>query len=167
MTNRRPAAIFATDTERVVELGASTVRILLGAEQTNGRVAVLDYVGSPGFAGPPLHTHPAYDEVFYVLEGTARFRLGDETLVAGPGEGVFVDGSTPHTFANPGDEELRYLCVVTPGGMERYFEEVAPLMAGGAPDAGEVAALWQRYGMEPAAADGIRAWRPTPREVTA
>jgi mannose-6-phosphate isomerase-like protein (cupin superfamily) len=32
----------------------------------------------------PLHVHHADDEAWYVLEGTMRFRLGDEVLEAGP-----------------------------------------------------------------------------------
>src|SRR4029079_19641699 len=44
----------------------------------------------PPHGGSPPHTHSNEDETFYVLEGTPTFRLGDERIVAGPGDFVNV-----------------------------------------------------------------------------
>jgi mannose-6-phosphate isomerase-like protein (cupin superfamily) len=89
------------------------------------RVTAADYRAPAGFSGPPLHVHTAFDEVFYVLEGTLTVRTGDAVHEVGPGGSVYLDGSTPHTFANTTDDEVRMLVVCAPGGFEDYFRALA------------------------------------------
>jgi mannose-6-phosphate isomerase-like protein (cupin superfamily) len=63
----------------------------------------------------PLHVHHADDEAWYVLEGTLRFRLGDEVFEAGPGSAVMAPKGTPHAYGNARrGEPARYLLVMTP-----------------------------------------------------
>lgn len=99
-----------------------------------------------------MHIHPAFDETFYVLDGTLAFRLGDNTRDVSSGTVAFVPRGTAHTFANPGDQPARILVLVTPGGFERYFEElIASINAGdGVPAAEELAALRIAHGSLPA-----------------
>jgi uncharacterized cupin superfamily protein len=61
----------------------------------------------------PLHTHHSDDEAWYVLEGTLRFRLGDEEVEAAAGGAVIAARGTPHTYWNPRPEPARYLLVMT------------------------------------------------------
>ncbi len=69
-------------------------------------------VGSHWIA--PLHVHHGDDEGWYVLAGRLGFRLGDEELSAGAGQAVLAPRGVPHTFWNAGQEEARYLLVMTP-----------------------------------------------------
>jgi mannose-6-phosphate isomerase-like protein (cupin superfamily) len=63
----------------------------------------------------PLHVHHADDEAWYVLEGTLRFRIGDEVLEAGPHSAVVASKGTPHAYGNARrGEPARYLLVMTP-----------------------------------------------------
>jgi quercetin dioxygenase-like cupin family protein len=105
-----------------------TPRVLLRAEQTGGRISVIETAPRPG-AGPPLHHHD-FDESFYVLAGELTFQLGDETVVAGPGQLVFAPRGVPHAFANLGDVAARQLIVCTPAGFERHFARLAAKRAG-------------------------------------
>ena len=59
---------------------------------------------SPRRDGPPLHTHAAEDDAFFVLEGELTFTADGEELVAGPGTFVLVPPGVEHTFANRRDE---------------------------------------------------------------
>src|SRR6202000_2922349 len=43
------------------------------------------------------HVHPGY-EFLYVLEGELEIRHGDKTHVLTPGDGVYFDASTPHSY---------------------------------------------------------------------
>ena len=63
----------------------------------------------------PLHVHYADDEVWYVLEGVMRFRLGDEVFEVGAQGAVVAAKGTPHAYGNarPG-RPARYLLVMTP-----------------------------------------------------
>jgi uncharacterized RmlC-like cupin family protein len=64
--------------------------------------------------GVPLHAHRSEDEAWYVLEGTLRFRFGNEEFDAPAGAGVLLPKGIPHTFWNPGPDGARYLLIVRP-----------------------------------------------------
>jgi mannose-6-phosphate isomerase-like protein (cupin superfamily) len=133
--------VESTDSNRVVVRGpgegtrsaASTLGIELVfkvvSEDTGGRYAFYEYLAPPGFGGPPPHTHPSFDEGWYILEGELTMRVGDRTLTATPGSFVHVPGSTVHGFANPGPAPARFLGLLIPGGFEQYFEELPALVA--------------------------------------
>jgi mannose-6-phosphate isomerase-like protein (cupin superfamily) len=80
---------------------------------------------------------------FYVLEGTLTVDLGDRRVEAGPGSYALVPPGNVHTFSNPGDEPVRILNVMAPGGLERYLKEVAAM--GGPPDPELLARIASRY----------------------
>jgi quercetin dioxygenase-like cupin family protein len=97
--------------------------------ETGGSLTALENVIPPG-EGPPMHTHAAEDESWYVLEGDLRFSLGGELRPAPLGSFVFVPRGTPHCFQNIGTTPARLLVLFTPSGMERFFERFAAIPAG-------------------------------------
>ena len=101
-------------------------KILVPSEQTGGRFALVEHDLGPRLLGAPVHTHEREDEFSYVLEGRIGVQIGDEVRVAGPGELVVKPRGIPHAFWNPGDDELRFLETISPGGFEHYFEDLAP-----------------------------------------
>jgi mannose-6-phosphate isomerase-like protein (cupin superfamily) len=62
----------------------------------------------------PLHVHHADDEAWYVLEGQLGFHLGEREVFAEAGSAVLAARGTSHTYWNVGQEEARYLLVMTP-----------------------------------------------------
>jgi mannose-6-phosphate isomerase-like protein (cupin superfamily) len=62
----------------------------------------------------PLHKHPMNDELFYIIKGRFRFKVGDRTLVAVPGDVVQGKMNIPHTFENISDEPGVFLSVKGP-----------------------------------------------------
>lgn len=64
---------------------------------------------SPG-QGPVLHVHP-YDEVFVILEGRARFYVGDQVIDAEAGDVVLGPRGLPHRFENLGPGRLQTIDV--------------------------------------------------------
>jgi quercetin dioxygenase-like cupin family protein len=98
------------------------------ADQTNGALTVVETTAPPG-EGPPLHVHANEDEALYTLQGTLRFRLGDDVQPAPAGAFAFVPRGTPHTWQNVGDGPARLLVIFTPAaaGVERFFERFAEL----------------------------------------
>ena len=95
-------------------------RVLVRSEQSGGRVGVIESVMPAGAAGPYLHAHD-FDEAFYVLEGELTFQVDGELTAVGAGGVAFAAANEPHTFANQGAQDARYLIVCTPGGFEREF----------------------------------------------
>ena len=58
--------------------------------------------------GPRLHRH-AYEEIFVVLEGEARYTLGSETIDARAGQVLIVQPGVAHKFVNSGTGRLRQI----------------------------------------------------------
>ena len=67
---------------------------------------LIDALVPPGYS-PPMHRHDFGAESFYVVEGRARFVVGDEEVTLGPGGFVRVPPSTPHSFETLGDAPSR------------------------------------------------------------
>jgi len=72
--------------------------LVTGEESAGACFSMLATVPPQG--GPPPHVHLKEDETFYVLEGTPTFRLGDERIVACPGDFVNVPKGLVHCFTN-------------------------------------------------------------------
>jgi mannose-6-phosphate isomerase-like protein (cupin superfamily) len=97
------------------------------ADTTGGQFSLFEITAQP-VAGPPEHVHHDHDETYYVLEGTLAIKVGGRVITACPGACVFVPRGTPHTFQNLDRRRSRMLVLATPGGIERYFEELRPYM---------------------------------------
>lgn len=69
-------------------------------------VTVLAYGTDEVGVGPRLHIHP-YDETFIVVQGRARFFVGDAVLEASAGEVVLGPAGLPHRFENLGPGRLQ------------------------------------------------------------
>src|SRR5262245_24612184 len=61
------------------------------------------------------HYHPLTEEIYYLLEGTGRMTIGNETREVGPGDAVAIPPSAVHTITNIGTSTLRFLCCCAPG----------------------------------------------------
>ena len=94
---------------------------MTGEESGGAYFSMLATVPSNG--GPPPHIHRDEDETFYVLDGAPTFRLGDERIVAGPGDFVNVPKGVLHCFRNFSDEPMTMILTFTPAGIEKFFEE--------------------------------------------
>ena len=111
--------------------------------------SLVEHPIAPRTLAAPMHVHEHEDEYSYVLEGEVGVQIGDEVLYAQAGDLVFKPRGVWHAFWNRTDEPARVLEIISPGGFERYFAELAPLLppARLAPDFEGLAALQARYGL--------------------
>jgi mannose-6-phosphate isomerase-like protein (cupin superfamily) len=131
---------------RILSGLGSVITFKAVSEATGGRYSLVEYYAAPNFQGPPPHIHPDVEEAFYILEGEFAIRLGVDTIRAPVGTFVLIPRGTIHTFSNPGDQPARFLVIVSPGGFERYFEELAPLVGEhGYPPPEVMKALGEKY----------------------
>ena len=129
--------------------GAGLGAILrVSSADTGGSVSVVEHTLEPGFLGAPPHRHQREDETSYVLEGALTVQIGDEVGTVRAGSIIVKPRGIFHTFWNSEKQPLRFLEIISPGGFEHYFEELARLFAGGPPDMREVSEIAQRYGLE-------------------
>jgi mannose-6-phosphate isomerase-like protein (cupin superfamily) len=150
-TDIRPV-IQPVDEARTHAVLGGSITVRLRREDTGGQLGLVEQTVPGGYPGPAMHVHPDFDETFYVVEGTLAFRVDDRAYEAGPGTVAFVPRGTPHTFANATQAPARSFVLVTPGGFERYFEELIDLIdqTGGIPPEDELRELGISYGSMPA-----------------
>ena len=112
------------------------------AADTNGAYSLVEIVSEPG-DGTPLHVHQNEDEHLLVLEGTARFAIGDKIFDADAGAMVTLPRNIPHAWGNRSGSRLRIAATAYPGGVE----EVLRIIAGGVGI--DIPALAERFGVVP------------------
>jgi len=59
----------------------------------------------------PLHVHHREDEIFHLMEGQMRFRVGDKELVARAGDTLLAPKGVPHCFRIESPEGVHCLTV--------------------------------------------------------
>lgn len=140
--------VISAENATVLSLGPISARVLLRSADTAGRFGLIESPIPPGILAAPLHTHSKEDGWWYVLEGNFAAQVGDQVVDAEPGSLVRAPRGVPHTYWNPGPGPATYLEMFAPGGLERFFEETADLLAVDAPDLGAILELPSRYGLE-------------------
>ena len=125
------AEILAPGDGTIVPLPGATMvfKALSGLGVSDFLVA--EFTAETGFAGPRPHVHRVHEELFYVLDGEFDFFLEDQTVRVGVGAFVAVPPGVIHDFRNAGVGPARWLGIVAPGGLERYFTEVYDLAVAG------------------------------------
>lgn len=136
----------------VIQAGAGQLleslrtQVLATGGVTDGTMCVL-VCTNPGPGGPPLHTHHAHSELFFVLEGRYRFKVGETEYEGGPGTFGYVGQDVVHTWASVGPEEGRLLAVVSPGDFSGFLDRLEELSARNAGH-DEYASLYREYQSE-------------------
>ena len=108
----------------VVEWLGVRYKTILPAAATGGATSIVDSL-SPAGSGPPRHVHEREDEAFVLLTGECEFWLEGQTFTKRAGESVFVPRGREHTFRVVGDQPSRHIIILTPGGFESFFAEMA------------------------------------------
>ena len=87
--------------------------IKAGERGPGRRLALVEMTTRKG-EEPDDHTHPAEDEIFYLLQGTVAFRCGGEVFDLTDGGFVFLPRGLEHGFTIRSDSDVRMLIVTSP-----------------------------------------------------
>ncbi len=117
----------------------------LSAEQSGGSMEVIEF--NPVTLGPPPHVHREHDEFFYMIKGRYTFVLGTREVEVEQGGTVFVPRGTRHAFRP--DPDSYAIVVITPAGLEGFFQELGTGMAAGKSPHEKRAGLAGKYDSTP------------------
>jgi mannose-6-phosphate isomerase-like protein (cupin superfamily) len=141
------AVMLGTGEGRTVSLRGTEVAFKVDSNDAAG-ASCTEWRAAPGF-DTGLHVHERLEETWYVLEGELEFKLGDEIVHAPVGATVFVPPQVAHAFANRTDAPVRFLLIMSPPTHDRYFDELAEMLAvDGPPNSDAIADLRRRYDTE-------------------
>jgi mannose-6-phosphate isomerase-like protein (cupin superfamily) len=133
---------------KLVDIQSAGVRFMAWSEETGGGFSLVEHPIPPHGLVAPLHKHSREDEYSYVVEGRMGALLGDDVVHAEVGDLVFKPRNQWHTFWNAGDGPCRILEIISPGGFEQCFDQMATAMASPDFDPQQMEELAQRYGLE-------------------
>ena len=102
----------------------SALTLKLTGKETDGSTTWMLIDAKPK-EGSPLHKHSHEDEVFYVLSGSFEFVVGERTVIARPGIGIYGPREVPHRWTNVGTQAGQLLTSFTPAGIEDFFLALA------------------------------------------
>ena len=132
-------------------LGMSTVT-KVSSRETGGQYYLAEQSASPGQGVPP-HCHSREDEIFFVIEGSYLFTLGEQNMIAGSGDILHAPRGVPHSYRALGSGTCRLRYMVIPGELENFFIELATFPEG-PPDLERLGELFERFGIELMAGGG-------------
>ncbi|MBP6396925.1 MAG: cupin domain-containing protein [Saprospiraceae bacterium] len=95
----------------------------LSSKDTNGQLSTFWYKGKEK-TGPSFHSHPFQDEVFYVINGSYLFKLGNELTELNTGDLIFLPRNIPHTWTQISEEGQLFYFLQPAGKMEEFFLEM-------------------------------------------
>jgi len=137
-----------------IKVGGMAIRFLVEGPESGGSVAVFEFDVPTGTKVAAAHSHDAYDETIYGLEGVLTWTIEGTPIEIGPGQALLIPRGAVHQFDNMSDVDARALAVATPGILgPDYFREVAAILdaaAGGPPDLAAIATVMRRHGLTPA-----------------
>jgi mannose-6-phosphate isomerase-like protein (cupin superfamily) len=99
-------------------------------KSTHDAYSLFEYAVPARTDGPPPHVHTREDESFVCIAGKLDVHLGGEDFTIGHGDYLYLPRDVVHTFRNTYDEEARIISVVSPAGLERYYQALAELPPG-------------------------------------
>jgi mannose-6-phosphate isomerase-like protein (cupin superfamily) len=127
-TQSRAALVLALGEGRRYSMGRiAAVFKADGAETANG-YSISEWWLEPNTRGPGPHSHPE-DDVFFVVEGTMSFLVGDRWIDSTTGSFILVPGGVTHDFENRTKSRAGVLNLSIPGPFEHNMPEIVQWFA--------------------------------------
>ena len=118
------AILLKSGTGRIYNCGKMTAVFKADEEETSAKYSVSEWWIEPQSEGPGAHKHDENDELFFAMQGTTSFLVGDTWIDAEQGSFLRIPAGTMHDFANRTDARTGILNVYIPGGFERNMPSI-------------------------------------------
>ena len=119
------AGIFLPPGEgRAYPMGRISAIFKADGDETKRGYSISEWWLEPHTQGPGAHSHKE-DDVFFVLEGTMSFFLGDRWIDAPKGSFVLAPGGVTHDFQNQSSSRAGVLNLSIPGEFEPEMPAIA------------------------------------------
>jgi quercetin dioxygenase-like cupin family protein len=108
-------------------VNSNILDVKISGSDTNGDLAIFEQTSlSPG-KGTPLHIHHSQDEIFYVIDGSYYFQVGDEKFNLTKGDSIFLPRKVAHAWTQISETGKMTVTMQPAGKLEDFFVTVAAL----------------------------------------
>ena len=108
-------------------VNANVLDLKVSGLDNGGNMAIFEQTSVTPGKGTPLHVHHLQDEVFYVIEGSYYFRVGDEKFHLSTGDSIFLPMKVPHAWTQVSEKGKMLVMFQPAGKMENFFVELAKM----------------------------------------
>lgn len=122
-SDRQPIVLLPDEGRRFA-MGRIQAVFKADGDETLNRCSISEWWLDANTKGPGAHSHDE-DDLFYVVEGTLSFLLGDRWIDAPRGSFVLAPAGIIHDFENRSDARAGALNISVPGGFEENMPAIA------------------------------------------
>jgi quercetin dioxygenase-like cupin family protein len=137
-----------------IQVGAIGIDFLVEAEDSAGTATVFECSVPAGAKVPAPHSHDAFEETIYGLEGVCTWMIDGQAHEVGAGDCVCIKRGQVHGFDNRREADVKFLAIASPGVFgPAYFRDIGAVLAaasGGPPNLEAVGEVMRRHGLTPA-----------------
>ncbi len=127
-------------------VNSNILDVKISGSDTNGDLAIFEQTSlSPG-RGTPLHIHHLQDEIFYVIEGSYKFQVGDDKYDLTMGDSIFLPRKIAHAWTQVSEKGKMTVIFQPAGKLEEFFVTMASLNHEPSPD--EIAKIFADNDMQ-------------------
>jgi quercetin dioxygenase-like cupin family protein len=108
-------------------VNSNTIDIKISGSDTDGGLAIFEQTSLSQGKGTPLHIHLAQDEIFYVIEGSYKFQVGNEKFDLTTGDSIFLPRKVAHAWTQVSEKGKMLVTMQPAGKLENFFVTMAAL----------------------------------------
>jgi quercetin dioxygenase-like cupin family protein len=127
-------------------VNSNILDVKVSGNDTGGDLAIFEQTSLSKGRGTPLHFHQAQDEIFYILEGSYKFQVGDDKYDLTVGDSIFLPRKVAHAWTQVSEKGKMTVIMKPAGKLENFFVTMAALDH--TPDQQEIARIFSENEMQ-------------------
>lgn len=108
-------------------VNANILDVKISGTDTDGDLAIFEQTSLSQGKGTPLHIHHFQDEIFYVIEGTYKFQVGEDKYDLTTGDSIFLPRKVAHAWTQVSEKGKMLVTMQPAGKLENFFVTMAAL----------------------------------------
>ena len=108
-------------------VNSNILDVKISGSDTDKDLAIFEQTSLTPGKGTPLHVHHFQDEIFYVLEGSYYFKVGEETFDLNVGDSIFLPKKVPHAWTQISEKGKMMVTLQPAGKLENFFVAMSAL----------------------------------------
>lgn len=108
-------------------VNSNILDVKISGSDTNGDLAIFEQTSISQGRGTPLHIHASQDEIFYVIEGSYKFQVGEDKYDLITGDSIFLPRQVAHAWTQVSEKGKMTVTMQPAGKLENFFITIAAL----------------------------------------
>jgi len=108
-------------------VNSNVLDVKVSGNDTDGDLAIFQQTSLSQGKGTPLHIHHTQDEIFYVIEGSYKFQVGNDKYDLTTGDSIFLPRKIAHAWTQVSEKGKMNVVMQPAGKLENFFVTMAAL----------------------------------------